>query len=204
MAQTSELLKAMKEMMASLEDKMDATQEKMDANLREIIEDTREWGKETTACQEEIEVYPEKLEASPEEMESGTEHREVPREHAAVKPVGGLRKWHRGRNLAAERRHKPKEWNRGNCGSRKKLAATTRRAGVARRQGDVVRKNQTRDKFARELRKGRTFRRSRRAQPECNNGIRNRQLQEQLRLRSERTCGRIFGKIGLEIAKRIA
>jgi hypothetical protein len=58
------------------------------------------WQKETTTCQEATEAYPEKLEARPEEMESGAEHWEVPKDHAAVKPVGVLRKQHRGRNLA--------------------------------------------------------------------------------------------------------
>jgi hypothetical protein len=41
-------------------------------------------------------------------MESGAEHREVPKEHATVKPIGGLRKRHRGWKLAAECRQEPK------------------------------------------------------------------------------------------------
>jgi hypothetical protein len=82
-------------------------------------------------------------------MQSEAVHREVPKARAAVKPVGGLRKWHRGRNLATERSQKPKEQTRGNCGSRRKLvvtcSGTTRRAKVARRKGNAVGKNRTRD-----------------------------------------------------------
>jgi hypothetical protein len=62
------------------------------------------------------------LEANPEE-ESEEVHREVLKEHAAVKHVGGLRKQHRGWNLAAECHQKSKERTWRNCGSQKKLAA---------------------------------------------------------------------------------
>jgi hypothetical protein len=43
------------------------------------------------------------LKENQEEMHSGAEQREVSKEHAAVKPIGGLRKRHRGWNLAAEK-----------------------------------------------------------------------------------------------------
>jgi hypothetical protein len=46
------------------------------------------------------------LKGNPEEMEFEAEHQEVPKEPAAVKPVRGLRKWHRGWNLAAGRHRK--------------------------------------------------------------------------------------------------
>jgi hypothetical protein len=76
---------------------------------------------------------PADLEANPEEMQSEAEHREVPKKHAAVKPVRELRKRHRGRKVAAERRRKPKD------GSRWKLVAarrgTTLSAKVTRRKG---------------------------------------------------------------------
>jgi hypothetical protein len=79
------------------------------------------------------------MEANPEEIKSKVVYEEVPKEHAAVKPVRALNKWYLGQNLAAERHQKLKERTRGNCGSRKKLAATHRRmtccAGVARRKG---------------------------------------------------------------------
>jgi hypothetical protein len=42
--------------------------------------------------------------------------------------------------------------------------------------------------------KGRTLERIQRTRQECSSGIRNRDLKEQLRLRKERTSGRIFRK----------
>jgi hypothetical protein len=78
----------------------------------------------------------------------------------------------------------------------------TRCAGVSWRKGHC-RQGQCQDKIARGAPKGQTFRKSRRAKPECNSGIRNRDLKEWLCLGSERTSDRIFGKtIGLEIMKR--
>jgi hypothetical protein len=104
--------------------------------------------------------YPEKVEVIPEEMESGVEHQEVPKEYSAEKPVGRLKKWHRGQNLDIEQRKKSKEWTQGNCGSRKKLAAASRkmthRTGVAQRKVHVIRKNQTKGNVVRRNPKGRT------------------------------------------------
>jgi hypothetical protein len=89
-------------------------------------------------------------EANPEEMESEAELREVRKAPAAGKPVGRLRKRHRGRNLAAGRRGDPKKGtNPRNCEARKELAAggrkMTRHAGVVRRKGNFFRKHSTRD-----------------------------------------------------------
>jgi hypothetical protein len=123
---------------------------KLDAHHEWMRASVNAWRKETTACQEVTEAYPEKMEANPEDMESVAECWVVPKEHATVNPVRGLRKWHRGRNLAAERRQKSIEWTQGNCGSWKKLAAAhrgmTHLTGVAPHKGHVFRKNQTRDK----------------------------------------------------------
>jgi hypothetical protein len=89
-------------------------------------------------CTREIARKITDLKANPKEMESEAEHLEVPKERAAVKPVGGLRMRHRGRNQAAWRRGEPKEPTRGICGSRRKLTAAcrkvSRRAVVARRK----------------------------------------------------------------------
>jgi hypothetical protein len=53
--------------------------------------------------------------------------------------LGGLRRRHRGWNLAEERHCQPMEWTQGNCGSQKKLAAASRkmtsRAGVEQCKG---------------------------------------------------------------------
>jgi hypothetical protein len=87
------------------------------------------------------------LKTNPEEMKSVAVPEEVPEKHAVVKPVGGLRKRYRGQKLAAGRRGEPKELTRGNCGSRRKLAAACkkvpRRASVARCKRNVFRKIQT-------------------------------------------------------------
>jgi hypothetical protein len=166
----SELLKAMQEMMerhiGSLASRMEAGQEERKAEMKAKREKVDAWLADMTGCrkermtsQETTEARLECKEPTSEETESAAERRELPKEHAAVKPVGGLRKRHRGRHLAAGRRGQSEERTRGNCVSRKKLAAacrgTTCHAGVARRRGNV-RKNQTRDKVAGGTQKGRT------------------------------------------------
>jgi hypothetical protein len=123
-----------------------------------------------------------------------------------VKPVGALKKWHRGRYLDVGRRGKPKERTQGYGGSRKKLAAgrrgMTRREGVARHNGRG-RQGHGSDNVAPRTQKRPTFGRRRRAHPECDRGIRNRDFKEQLRLGSKRTSARIYRKaFVLEIVKR--
>jgi hypothetical protein len=66
------------------------------------------------ADQEETEASLDRKEPTSLETKSVAVHEEVPKEDASAKPVGGLRKLHRGRNLAAERRQKPKERTQGN------------------------------------------------------------------------------------------
>jgi hypothetical protein len=75
--------------------------------------------KETMACQETTEANP--------EMESESERREVPMEEAAVKSSGTMKKRQMSRHLAAGRRGEQKELTRGDCGSRRKLAAAFRK-----------------------------------------------------------------------------
>jgi hypothetical protein len=115
-------------------------------------------------------------ETTDEEMDSETGNKEVPKEDAVVKPVEGRKKRQTGRNLAEERRQKPKD------GSRRKLAATrrgtNRRAKVARRKGNVVGENRTRDNVVRGTPKGRTLERRQRAQEQCDKGIRKRDVKE--------------------------
>jgi hypothetical protein len=116
---------------------METNQEKIDVNNEfEVLRDTllsrlnahhermtasvHVWRKETTVCLE-------CMEPTSEEMQSEAERQEFPKEHASVKPIGGLRKRHRGRHVAGGRRSQPEERTRGNCGSRKELAADCRR-----------------------------------------------------------------------------
>jgi hypothetical protein len=104
-----------------------------------------------------------------------------------VRPVRGLRKWRRGRKLTARRRGEPKELNWGNCGSRRKLAATcrkvSRRATVARRKRNVFRKIHIKENC--ELSKELTADGLRKS-PEGNNGIRRWDVEEPLHPRKGR------------------
>jgi hypothetical protein len=81
----------------------------------------------------------ENMEANPGEMLSKVEHEKVPKEEAAVKPVGALRKRHRGRHLPAGCRGKLNIRTQGKGGCRRKLATTSRKmircAGLAWCQG---------------------------------------------------------------------
>jgi hypothetical protein len=96
----------------TLVSQMDRHQEKMDT----WIADMKEGRKETTAGQE----------ANPEKMESAVEHGEGSKKEVAMTSSRTTKKRHRGRNLAAGRRGKPKELTRRDCGSRKKLDAACR------------------------------------------------------------------------------
>jgi hypothetical protein len=63
-----------------------------------------------------------------EMTQSVEEHQDIPTEDAAVaKPANEQRKWHRSQKSTAGRRREPKELTRGNCGSRRKLAAACRK-----------------------------------------------------------------------------
>jgi hypothetical protein len=68
-----------------------------------------------------------KIEEIPGMMLSVEEHQDVPNKDVAVMPVGEPRKRRRGRKLIAERCGEPKELNRGNHGSWRKLADTCRK-----------------------------------------------------------------------------
>jgi hypothetical protein len=87
------------------------------------------------------------LEENLEEMQSKAEHQEVHMEDAVVKPVRGWKKQHRGQHLAAGQRGEPKELTRGDCGSRRKLAAACRKvschAAVAWRKRNVFKNIRT-------------------------------------------------------------
>jgi hypothetical protein len=251
----------LKAMLAEMNAKMDATREKMDAETKAVRDrmeaNMNAWREETMSCQVMTEACLGSKELNPEEMESESEHREVPTEEAAGKSAGTMKKRHRGRHLDAGRLVEPKELTRGDCGSRRKLAATcrkvSRRAAVARRKGNIyrkilthgncgprkelaaagrkitrcakvarhkghglqehshdglsveqgLRKNETRNKFARGTRKGRTLGRRQLMRQEGTNGTRNRDIEEQLRLGSETTTSEFDRKtFGLEFVKQ--
>jgi hypothetical protein len=93
---------------------METNQARTDANHEEMIAKLDSHHERMMACLGKTEATD--LEANPEEMQSEAVLREVPKEEAAVKS-----------SAAAERRQKPKEWTRGNCGSRKKLVTAVRK-----------------------------------------------------------------------------
>jgi hypothetical protein len=121
-------------------------QEEMRSIVDALMTDRNNDRKETTTSQEATEVNTEKTEPDPE-MKAVAEHQEVPMEEAVVKSSGTMKKRHRGRHRAAERRGDPKKLNRGECGSRTKFAAAcrkvSRRAALARRKRNFFRKIRT-------------------------------------------------------------
>jgi hypothetical protein len=114
-------------------------------------------------------------------MQYMEEHQEISKEEAAVMPVGGLRKQRRDRNLAAGHRQKPKGRIQASCDSRRRLTVAcekmTRRATVALHKGNVFRKILTEENYG--PRKKLTATGMRKC-PECNSGIRDRELRQQL------------------------
>jgi hypothetical protein len=134
----------MQQMTECLLAKMDAMQQKIDANnekfkvLQDALISLMDAHQERMmVCLGKTEATG--LEANPEEKENVPVHWEVPKEEATVKPVRGLRKRNRGRNLATA------------------CTGTTRRATPVWRKGHIVRKEQIMDKVARGALKGQMF-----------------------------------------------
>jgi hypothetical protein len=123
--------------------RMDAHHESMTASVNAWCEEMKADREVTEACLEKMQACLYSKVPNPEEMQSRVEHQEIPKEHAAMKPIRGLRKRHRGWHLATGRQSKPEERTWGNCRSRKKLAAVgrkmTRCTGVTLRKVHVIR-----------------------------------------------------------------
>jgi hypothetical protein len=117
---------------AKMDERMTMTQARTDGKL-----------KEPTETMEKTQTEPK----GEEMMQSAEEHHEVPDEDAVEAPVRIRKRRHRGRKEAAGRRLEPKELNRGDRGSRKKLAPACRkashRATVAWIKRNVFRKSWT-------------------------------------------------------------
>jgi hypothetical protein len=134
------------------------------------------------------------LESNPEEKEAVAEHKEVPKEKTALKIIGALEDRYGDRHLAVGRRRQQKERTKAMVSPGRSL----------HRARDTVVTDQARN-VAQGTPKGRTFGKRRPARPECNNGIRNRDLRQQLRLASKGNVNETFREtLGLEIAKRRA
>jgi hypothetical protein len=201
-----------------------------------------------TACQKPTEADMENIEPDPRMVQSALEHQEIPTEDVAVMPVKGLRKRRRVWKLAVERRQKPKERNRGFCGSWKRVTVCRQKdippynSGMAKNKTlqtkwdsvtlwiveDICRRQQrngllcrsvtARGKRWQEIRPGQCGtgnqettkgRKKLRKHPECNKGLKDlglrQQLQDpdprqQLHLRIEKSSNEIFRE---KIAKRV-
>jgi hypothetical protein len=147
----------MEAVIQSIRPEKDETIQRLVENVvTRVIHETQSLQKacqETTACHEATEAGTEKTETDPGMMQSKEKHQEIPRGEAAVMSVRGLRKLCRVRNLAAERRQKPKERTRGYCGSRKTVTVagrrTSRHASVAWRKRNLCRRIGTLEKCGR-------------------------------------------------------
>jgi hypothetical protein len=146
-ANTEVTLTNKEEMMAKL-----ATKEDMEADRRrrkaEMDAVLSKMDERIAAIQGKTDMKLEELTEPREEMmQSAEEHHEVPDEGAVEAPVRIRKRRHKGRKETAGRRLEPKGLNRGDRGSRKKLAAACRkashRATVAWIKRNVFRKSWT-------------------------------------------------------------
>jgi hypothetical protein len=135
-------------------------------------------------------------------------HEEVPKAEAAVETFGALKEWYRDRHLAVRCRSQPNKRTQGKGRSQKKLATASR--GMTCRAIPALHKGHGHQGLGKRnvvqgSQKGWTFRKRHRAQPECNNGIRNQDLKVKLHLGSKGNVNETFRKtLGLEITNRIA
>jgi hypothetical protein len=178
--------------------KMQANQERMMARMDAQLKEMGGLSRKDEATD---------LETKPEETESEADHERVPKEEVTVEPSGTLKGQYRHQHLAVRRCSQPKKQNQGNGGSWKKSVATckgmTCHAGVARHKGHG-RRGQSKGNVVQGTRKGRSFGKRCRTQPECNNGIRHRDLKERLRLGSKGNVNETFREtLWQEIAKKI-
>jgi hypothetical protein len=174
--------------------------QEMMARMDAWLTDMKENREETMACQVSMEACLECKEPASVEMKPEVADEEVPLEDAARMPVGEPRNRRRDRrHLAAQRRQK-KEQKRTQSknGCRKDLVAarrgTTRCAAVARRKKNIVRKSRIGNDIGGGVLRERTSGKRRRVDPEGNTGIKNPGARWQLRLRNEKTAGRISWK----------
>jgi hypothetical protein len=137
------------------------------------------------------------MEINPEETQPTVECQELQKEEADVDAVGSSEDRYRDRCLVVRRRRGAKERSQDSVGSRQKVSAARkrviRRAIPAVRKGNI-RKGPGKDGSARGAPKGRRLEKTHRISPECNIGIRNRGLKDQLCLRMKRTSDRIIRK----------
>jgi hypothetical protein len=152
------------------------------------------------------EAYVGILEANREKSGAVAEQQDIPKEETAVETIGALKDQYMDRHLSVRRRRQYSKQTQGHGESRQKLAAA--RIRMARRAVPAPRKGHGhqgpgKDSVAKGTPKGGTFGKRRRARPECNNGIRKRDLNQQLRLGSKGNINETFRQtLSLEIVKR--
>jgi hypothetical protein len=138
---------------------------------------------EFTTCHEEIEGYTEKIQQDPRMLQSVVEHQDVPKEEAALILVGGLREWRRDWNMTLGCHYKLKGRVQVSCESQKRLTIAGRKMTHCARVAwcmENIRKDRTRHRV-----KGGTLKQQKDWEipwkgPECNSGIRDRGLRQQL------------------------
>jgi hypothetical protein len=153
-----------KERKAEQEDLLARMEAKMDSNQKKAEEDRKAHQEKMAADKEDFlarmdaihekrmdmlddhqkrMMATKKIELDTGMMQSMEEHQDVPSEDVAVMSVKGLKKRRRERKSTAGRRGEPKKLNRGNCGSRKQLAAACRKvsrhAAVVWRKRNLIR-----------------------------------------------------------------
>jgi hypothetical protein len=143
------------DLLTRMETKIDANQKKAEADKEEILarmkEDTKANQEDLLAIMDNnlavirstINAFKEKMEPNPEEKEAVVEHQDIPTEDVAVMSVGEPRNRRKVWKSAAGRSGEPKKLNRGNHGSRRRLAAACRKvsrhATVTWRQRNLIR-----------------------------------------------------------------
>jgi hypothetical protein len=140
-ANKEESREANQELLTKMKEDRKADQEKMAADKEDFLARMDAIHEKRMAMLDDHQrrmMATKKIEQNPKMMQSVEEHRDVPGEDVAVMPVKGLKKQRRGRKSTAGRRGEPKELNRGNCTSRRKLAAACRK--VSRHAAVVWRK----------------------------------------------------------------
>jgi hypothetical protein len=144
-------LKEMREEIKSGQVEMKSTVSAIEEEMDAWIANMRDGRKEVIACQETTEARLEYKEPTLVDMESEAEYQEVPKEEAEVKSSGAVKKRHRGWHLAVGCHGKPKEPTQGNCGSQRKLAATSRK--MTHGAGDMVARGMTKSVWYKKPRK---------------------------------------------------
>jgi hypothetical protein len=84
-----------------MRDELKSGQAEMRSTVNAWIAGMKDDRREIMSCQVMMEACLDSKEPNLEDTESKVEHQEVPMDEAAVKSLGTMKTWHRGRHLAA-------------------------------------------------------------------------------------------------------